>query len=168
MIYNFAFSFKSHAGFDDLKKYCHKNNEFIRDVSQLFQERYVFQINKHTVKHQRRRWHVSKSYSLEVFQQIFLENFWQTLYVFEFVLRVCQVQNWIIICTEELNDFDISCLTLSWPMFLSYRNQLIDLLSKLMDWFLYGRDLRRKNVNLSFSYLLYLRLSISFGKVKQV
>jgi len=29
----------SHSGFDDLKKYSHKNNEFIRDVAQLFQER---------------------------------------------------------------------------------------------------------------------------------
>ena len=34
-------------------------------------------------------------------------------------------------------------------MSLSYRNQSIDLLYKLMDWFLYGRDLRHKRVKVN-------------------
>ena len=38
-------------------------------------------------------------------------------------------------------------LTLSWRKFLSYRNQSIDLQSKSMDWFLYGRNLRHEKVN---------------------
>ena len=33
-------------------------------------------------------------------------------------------------------------LILSWQKPLSYRNQCIDLQSKLMDWFLYNNDLR--------------------------
>ena len=35
-------------------------------------------------------------------------------------------------------------LTLSWWRSLSYRNQTIDLLCKLMDWFLYNRDVRHE------------------------
>ena len=35
-------------------------------------------------------------------------------------------------------------LTLSWRRSVSYRNQSIDLQSKLMDWFLYDRDLRHE------------------------
>ena len=38
-------------------------------------------------------------------------------------------------------------LTLSWRRPLSYRNQSIDLLRKLMDWFLYDNDLRHERVN---------------------
>ena len=37
-------------------------------------------------------------------------------------------------------------LTLSWRRSLSYRNQSIDLQSKLIDWFLYNRDLRHERV----------------------
>ena len=40
-------------------------------------------------------------------------------------------------------------LTLSWRRSLSYRNQSIDLQSKSMDWFLYGKDLRFKRVSTS-------------------
>ena len=32
----------------------------------------------------------------------------------------------------------------SWRWFLSYRNQYIDLFCKLMDWFLYDRNLRHE------------------------
>ena len=39
-------------------------------------------------------------------------------------------------------------LTLLWRRSLSYRNQSIDLLCKLMDWFLYYRDLCYEKVNL--------------------
>ena len=37
-------------------------------------------------------------------------------------------------------------LTLSWRRLLSYRNQSIDLLRKLMDWFLYDNGLRHESV----------------------
>ena len=43
-------------------------------------------------------------------------------------------------------------LTLSWRRSLSYRNQFIDFQSKLVDLFLYDRDLRHERVNWSFSY----------------
>ena len=39
-----------------------------------------------------------------------------------------------------------SFLNLSWLRPLSYRNQLIDLLCKLMDWFLYDNGLRHERV----------------------
>ena len=42
-------------------------------------------------------------------------------------------------------------LTLSWRRTLSYRNQSIYLLYKLMDWFLYDRDLRHERVKLFFN-----------------
>ena len=45
-------------------------------------------------------------------------------------------------------------LTLSWPSFLSYRNQSIDLQSKSMDWFLYDRYLRHERVKW-FNQLLF-------------
>ena len=35
-------------------------------------------------------------------------------------------------------------------MFLSYRNQSIRLLAKLMDWFLYDRALRNERANSNF------------------
>ena len=40
-------------------------------------------------------------------------------------------------------------LTLLWERFLSYRNQSIDLQSKLMVWFLYDMGLRHERVKLS-------------------
>ena len=38
-------------------------------------------------------------------------------------------------------------LTISWWRCVLYRNQSIDLLSKLMEWFLYDRDLHHERVN---------------------
>ena len=43
----------------------------------------------------------------------------------------------------------LTVLTLSWRRSLSYKNQSIDLQSKSMDWFLYGRDLRLERVKKS-------------------
>ena len=37
-------------------------------------------------------------------------------------------------------------LTLSWRRSLSYRNQAIDLLCKLMEWFLYDKDIRHEKL----------------------
>ena len=42
----------------------------------------------------------------------------------------------------------ITDLVLSWRRCLSYRNQSIDLPSKLIDWFLYDRDLQKKYLGL--------------------
>ena len=42
-------------------------------------------------------------------------------------------------------------LTFSWRRSLPYRNQSIDLQSKLMDWFLYNNGLRRGRVEYFFS-----------------
>ena len=46
-------------------------------------------------------------------------------------------------------------LTLSWRRPLSYRNQSIDLLHKLMDWFLYDNGLRHERIKLSDSIWQY-------------
>ena len=40
-------------------------------------------------------------------------------------------------------------LTLSWRRLLSYKNQLIDLLRKSVDWFLYDNGLRHERVNIT-------------------
>ena len=42
------------------------------------------------------------------------------------------------------------CLTLSWRVPLSYRNQSIRLQSKSMDWFLYDNGLRHERVKFPF------------------
>ena len=47
------------------------------------------------------------------------------------------------------NNENIYLLTLSRRRFLSYRNQSIDLQFKLVDWFLYDRDVRRERVQKS-------------------
>ena len=39
-------------------------------------------------------------------------------------------------------------VTLSWRRSLSHRNQLIDLLSKSMDWFLYDRDFHHERIKM--------------------
>ena len=44
-------------------------------------------------------------------------------------------------------------LTLSWRNSLSYRNQYIDLQSKLMDLFLYDSDLLPESVKLTLFYV---------------
>ena len=43
----------------------------------------------------------------------------------------------------------ILILTLSWRRPLSYRNQAIDLLRKLWDWFLYDNGLRHERVKVN-------------------
>ena len=50
---------------------------------------------------------------------------------------------------RHLNDVAIVSvlLALSWGRSLSYRNQSIDVQSKVMDWFLYDRDLLHERVN---------------------
>ena len=53
---------------------------------------------------------------------------------------------------ERFNQFRSSCLTLSQQSSLSYRNKYIDLLCKLMDLFLYDRDLRYESVQLKNNF----------------
>ena len=43
-------------------------------------------------------------------------------------------------------------LTLSWRRSLSYRNQSIDLLCKLMNWFLYDKDIHHERVKMLFTH----------------
>ena len=69
-----------------------------------------------------------------------------------------------------LKNLDVT-LTLSWRWSLSYRNQSIDLHSKLMDWFLYGRVLRHERVNcqhpnIRFTCEIEENNSISFLEIK--
>ena len=56
-------------------------------------------------------------------------------------------------------------LTLSWRRPLSYRNQSLDLLCKLMDWFLYDIGLCHERVNLTFQAMrrsIMVRCSVVF------
>ena len=61
-------------------------------------------------------------------------------------------------------------LTLSWRRSLSYRSKSIDLLFKLMDWFLYDKDIRHESVKMLFthhtpkicSYMSWSRISFIF------
>ena len=46
----------------------------------------------------------------------------------------------------------LACLTLSGRRSLSYRNQSIDLLGKLVDWFLYDNGLRHERVYYTFIF----------------
>ena len=49
---------------------------------------------------------------------------------------------------DILNKFETKTqnLTLSWRRYLPYRNQPFDLFCKLMDWFLYDRELRHERI----------------------
>ena len=49
-------------------------------------------------------------------------------------------------------------LPLSWRRSLSQRNQPIDLLCKLMDWFLYDRDLRHERPNKTCSWSTLMKV----------
>ena len=55
-------------------------------------------------------------------------------------------------------------LTLSWRRPLSYKNQSIDLLLKLMDWFLYDNGLRHERVNYSVTHSQSKAQKNSFSK----
>ena len=60
----------------------------------------------------------------------------------------------------------VKLLTLSWRRTLSYRNQSIDLLRKLMDWFLYDNGLRHERVMLKLfakkvAFSLFLQKTLS-------
>ena len=56
------------------------------------------------------------------------------------------------------------CLTLSWQRSKSYRNHLIDLLCKSVDWLLYYRDLRHKRVKHCF--FSFINKSPCFAKIR--
>ena len=58
------------------------------------------------------------------------------------------------------------CLTLSWQMSLSYRNQSIDLQSKSKDWFLYGIDIRHEKVKINESQCI--ALFVVSGSIKKL
>ena len=70
----------------------------------------------------------------------------------------------------SMNNTSNKALTLSWRRSLSYRNQPIDLLCYLMEWFLHEKDLRQERVKTFFThhtlkvcfYILYSRISFLF------
>ena len=49
-----------------------------------------------------------------------------------------------------------SVLILSWGRSLSYRNQSINLQSKLMDWFLYDRDFRHERATAVLEFIFWI------------
>ena len=55
---------------------------------------------------------------------------------------------------HQCSSLGIALLTLPWRRPLSYRNQSINLQSKLTDWFLYDNGLRHERVNKVDGYLL--------------
>ena len=61
----------------------------------------------------------------------------------------------------------LTILTFSQRWYLSYRNQSIDLQSKLMNWFLYDRKLRHESVKLMFTNWVSVmsELSVNYTKV---
>ena len=81
-----------------------------------------------------------------------LPTFWKVTFVAHPVLKFMHyllfsiTKNWGI----SMSDQPIVYLTLSRRRPLSYRNQSIDLLRKLMDWFLYDNGLRLERVKYSF------------------
>ena len=70
----------------------------------------------------------------------------------------------------SMNNTSNKALTLSWRRSLSYRNQPIDLLCNLMEWFLHEKDLHQERVKTLFThhtpkvcfYILYSRISFLF------
>ena len=71
--------------------------------------------------------------------------------------NICKKQESIVFHLSMEEHYNT--LTLSWPMYLSYRNQSTDLLSKSMDWFLYDRDLCHEKVKVfrlsCYDYRIY-------------
>ena len=57
-------------------------------------------------------------------------------------------------------------LTLSWWRTLSYRNQFIDLLRQLMDWFLYDNSLRHERVNPGWEMVFRFAYAARFWGIK--
>ena len=86
----------------------------------------------------------------------FTEHLWTTAFVriFGQINLQPQICGFFYRCIWPASIF----LTLSWPRSLLHRNQSIDLLSKLMDWFLYYWDLRRERVKKNLSSLPLLNL----------
>ena len=75
-----------------------------------------------------------------------IKQFWQWLIIRQGTWRTpCKTFPNLLI----LNGFHCQniSLTLSWWKFLSHRNQFIDLLCILINWFLYDRDLRHEIIN---------------------
>ena len=60
--------------------------------------------------------------------------------------EICMGCSFIVVSTY------VTSLTDSWWRSLSYRNQSIDLQSKLMDWCLYDSYLRHEKINLPETY----------------
>ena len=73
-------------------------------------------------------------------------NFSQHVPIAEYLLFLYLLNQQPSVCHVIFSSSISWQLTLSWRRFLSYRNQSIDLLCKLMNWFLYDRYLRHERV----------------------
>ena len=67
---------------------------------------------------------------------------------------------WADLWTKNHNKKKRFSLTLSWQKFLTHRNQSIDLQIKLMDWFLYDRDICHERVTPKERDIFTILLSI--------
>ena len=97
------------------------------------------------------------SVSIAAFQQVNVN--WEFKF-YHYIIRTTAA----IITTVFFNSYNSlrRVLTLSWWRSQSYRNLSIDLLCKLMDWFLYDRDLRHISVlrDLYYDQLWQMRIEM--------
>ena len=102
---------------------------------------------------------------------IYLED-WLKAFSLDIWMQRCQVFSLIIkkYISRWLHTSN-KALTFSSRRSLVYRNQPIDLLCKLMDWFLYDKDIRHERVKMLFthdtpkvcSHMLWSRISFFFS-----
>ena len=74
---------------------------------------------------------------------IHLKPFWKIIIRLEAYLGTCQT-SMVVYCENSSRH---KLLTFQWPMFPSYRNQLVDLLCKSTDFLLYDGNISRWKVN---------------------
>ena len=98
-----------------------------------------------------------------LWQSFFLMQFFRVIEIqkvrakYKIVNRYSATKRAHLYCKWASFKFSISSshLTLSWRRAISYRNQSIDLLCKLMDWFLYGIGLHHERVKRSLTLLCW-------------
>ena len=79
------------------------------------------------------------------FIYLFKTSFIRQIYnfaIFSFCKYILYSILWVYFIDHNINTRNHISVTLSWRRSLLYRNQSIDLQSKLMDWFLHDTDLR--------------------------
>ena len=136
---------------------CSLNNALVPQMTRLGLERGQFTENGHFLE-----WAWTKSYFFQ-FRSTHKTNGVQSFNAtnFYFLIKLCIFHKFFNCPKSNIKPLMrrqhlfqlmlltlllIWTLTLSWRRSLSYRNQSIDLLCKSMDWFLYDRDLRMKEL----------------------